>query len=104
MVRSRASLAAKGTDVLSEEVEITFGTFSRTLPAGSFERHNAHRFRFRDRTLTVDLFTDGRLEIRGKGLDLSGIGPTLPVTVGLRVGNDSGSTAITLDAQGKFKL
>ena len=104
MVRSRASLAAKGTDVVNEEVQITFGTFSRTLPPGSFERHNAHRFRFRDRTLTVDLFTDGRLEIRGKRLDLSGIDPTLPITVGLRVGNDSGSTSIMLDGQGKFRL
>lgn len=71
-----------GIDVAGEAVEITFGTFVRTLPAGAFKRQNAHKFVFGDRTLTIDLWNDGRVEIRGKRLDLSGIDPTLPVTVG----------------------
>lgn len=101
--------SSDGIDVLNEDVEVTFGAFSVTIPAGSFKQagngkgKKGKKFTFRDKTLKIEFETKGRLKIDGKKLDLSAIDPKAPIEVGFRVGNDAGSATITLDKKGKFK-
>lgn len=101
--------SSDGIDVLNEDVEVTFGAFSVTIPAGSFKQagngkgKKVKKFTFRDKTLKIEFETKGRLKIDGKKLNLSAIDPKAPIEVGFRVGNDAGSATITLDKKGKFK-
>lgn len=95
-----------GIDLLTEDVEVTFGAFSVTIPAGSFKqsgKKKGKKFTFKDKTLKIEFHTKGRLKIKGKKVDLSAVDPEAPIIVGFRVGNDSGSATITLDRRGKFK-
>lgn len=94
-----------GIDVPNEDVEVTFGPFNVTIPAGEFKKigKKGKKFKFHDSKLHIELRRNGRLKIEAKRLDLGSIDPTAPIDVGFRVGNDVGSATITLNRRGKFK-
>jgi hypothetical protein len=88
-----------GINPLTEDVTLKIGTFSTTIPAGSFHTTKNGGFHFEGEISGVDLdvrikplgdnsFT---LKAQGKGVDLSAL--TNPVTVMLTIGNDTGTTA-----------
>jgi hypothetical protein len=90
-----------GIAPLTEAVTVQVGTFSTTIPAGSFKSHKG-RFTFEGvihgvtleavlRSLTLG--NDYEFKVEGKGADLTGTAN--PVTVGLTIGDDSGSTTVT---------
>jgi hypothetical protein len=85
----------------TEPMIVQVGTFSTTIPAGSF-KHYKGRFVFEGRINGVHLEAvlrslilgnDYELKVEGHGADLAG--STNPVTVNLTIGGDSGSKAIT---------
>ena len=89
-----------GIAPLTEAVTVQVGTFSTTIPAGSFTLKKG-RFTFEGvingvrleavlRSLVLG--NDYEFKVEGKGADLTGT--VNPVTVGLTIGDDSGSTAI----------
>jgi hypothetical protein len=91
---------SNGIDPVTENVTLQIGTFSVTIPAGSFEQDLNRRFEFEgvinDVSLEVQIVPLGNniftFKADGKGVDLTGL--TNPVTVGLTIGIDSGSTAV----------
>ena len=87
-----------GIDPLTEAVTLQIGTFSTTIPVGSFAKARNGGFAFegvinsvnlevRIRPLDKNSFT---FKAEGKGVDLSAL--TNPVTVVLTIGNDTGTT------------
>ena len=100
--------ASDGIDPVHEDVVITLGPASWTIPAGSFreDRHgNSRRARYTfDGTigtthLEVEITQrpDGsfQLKVKGRNAELTGI--TNPAPFSLRIGNDGGATLILLD-------
>jgi hypothetical protein len=91
---------SNGINPVTENVTLQIGTFSVTIPAGSFEQDPNRRFEFEgvinDVSLEVQIVPLGNniftFKAEGKGVDLTGL--TNPVTVGLTIGIDSGSTAV----------
>ena len=92
---------SNGIAPLTEAVTVQIGTFSTTIPAGSFKQHKG-RFVFEgtingvklEATLrSLILGNDYEVKIEGRGAELTGT--TNPVTVSLTIGDDSGSKAIT---------
>jgi DNA-binding beta-propeller fold protein YncE len=94
---------SNGINPVTEDVTLQIGTFSVTIPAGSFERKPNGRFDFKGVINEVKLkaqivplgnniFT---FNAEGKGVDLTGL--TNPVTVVLTIGTDSGTTAVTAE-------
>src|SRR5260221_8327752 len=89
-----------GINPLAENVTLQIGTFSVTIPAGSFEEKPNGRFDFKgvinDVKLKAKIVPLGNniftFNAEGKGVDLTGL--TSPVTVVLTIGTDSGSTAV----------
>jgi len=92
---------SNGIAPLTEAVTVQVGTFSTVIPAGSFTLHKG-RFTFEGvingvgleavlRSLTLG--NDYEFKVEGKGADLTGTAN--PVTVGLTIGDDSGSTTVT---------
>jgi hypothetical protein len=87
-----------GINPLTDAITLQIGTFSTTIPAGSFVKTKNGRFHFEGEIKGVALevriaaLPDGSftLKARGKGVDLSTL--TKPVTVMLTVGNDTGTT------------
>jgi hypothetical protein len=88
-----------GINPLTEDVTLKIGTFSTTIPAGSFHTTKNGGFHFegeisgvaldvRIRSLGDNSYT---LKARGNGVDLSAL--TNPVIVVLTIGNDTGTTA-----------
>ncbi|RMF67530.1 MAG: hypothetical protein D6743_04740 [Calditrichaeota bacterium] len=97
--------ASDGVNVLNEEVTIVFDGFTAVLPPGSFQRDD-EEFEFeedRNGLKEVKIRLDGRFEVEGRDLTLSGI--TLPQSVffSLRIGNDVGETEIPFDNDGRFE-
>jgi len=97
--------ASDGIDPLAQDVTLQVGTFTATIPNGSFTRHGKHQLTFEGVVDGVKLEVeirerpDGRFKFKaeGEGADLSGT--VNPVTVGLSIGDDGGSTTVTA----KFK-
>jgi len=94
-----------GLNPAGEDVALVIGTFSAAIPAGSFIFHPAKRnslanFTFLgeiDNALLDVKITDlgnGRFQLQAKGQDADLAGVTNPVTVGLTIGNDEGSTTV----------
>jgi Beta-propeller repeat len=90
-----------GIAPLTEAVTVQVGPFSTTIPADSFTLKKG-RFTYEGvingvrleavlRSLTLG--NDYEFKVEGKGADLTGT--VNPVTVGLTIGDDSGSTTIT---------
>jgi 6-phosphogluconolactonase (cycloisomerase 2 family) len=117
----RLGATSDGIDPLSETVELQVGTFSATIPAGSFKQRGKHEFEFRGQMNDADLRIiieradrDDRWDRKdhdkrkgpdegkeylftaeGKGHILAGVAN--PVTVGLTIGDDEGSTTVKAD-------
>lgn len=90
-----------GIDPLKEAVMIQVGTFSTSIPSGSFKQHKG-RYVFEGTINGVHLEAvlrslilgnDYELKVEGHGADLTGT--TNPVTVSVTIGDDSGSKSIT---------
>jgi lactonase family protein with 7-bladed beta-propeller len=100
---------SNGIDPLTENATLQIGTFSVTIPAGSFEQDPNRRFEFKgvinDVSLEVQIVPLGNniftFKADGKGVDLTGL--TNPVTVGLTIGIDSGSTAVRAEFEKRKK-
>jgi hypothetical protein len=96
---------SNGINPVTEDVTLQIGTFSVTIPAGSFERKPNGRFDFKgvinEVKLKVQIVPLGNniftFNAEGKGVDLTGL--TNPVTVVLTIGTDSGSTAVSAEFQ-----
>jgi Beta-propeller repeat len=94
------SPSSNGIAPLTEAVTVQVGTFSATIPAGSFKLKKG-RFRFEgvidgiklEAVLrSMILGNDYEFTVEGKGADFTGT--KNPVTVGLTIGDDSGSKTI----------
>ncbi len=94
-----------GIAPLMEPVVVHVGTFSTTIPAGSFKQYKG-RFVFEGTINGVHLEAvlrslilgnDYGLTLEGHGVDVTGV--TNSVTVSLTIGNDSGSKSITAEVK-----
>ncbi len=92
---------------LPEAISIKFqvGTFSTTIPAGSFQQNKHGNFVFEDVIdgvfLDVVIVPLGNsnfaFKAEGVGADLTGT--VNPVTVGLTIGNNAGTTTVTTELE-----
>jgi hypothetical protein len=97
--------ASRGIHLSIEPVTLQVGTFSTTIPAGSFKRKGNGNFQFEGTidgvTLDVKIEPLGdksfRIIAKGEGVDLTGLAN--PVTVALTIGNDGGTTTVTVESQ-----
>jgi len=91
---------SNGINPMTENVTLQIGTFSLTIPAGSFHQKPNGRFDFKgvinDVKLKAQIVPLGNniftFNADGKGVDLTGL--TNPITVVLTIGINSGSTAV----------
>jgi hypothetical protein len=96
---------SNGINPVKENVTLQIGTFSVTIPAGSFRRHPNEKFAFdgilNGVRLQVQIVPLGNnmftFETEGTGVNLTGL--TNPVTVVPTIGIDSGSTTVTAQFQ-----
>jgi hypothetical protein len=96
---------SNGINPLTENVTLQIGTFSVTIPPGSFTQIPHGRFAFEGIingvSLEVQIVPLGNniftFKAEGTGVDLTGL--TNPVTVVLTIGDDTGSTAVTAELQ-----
>jgi Lactonase, 7-bladed beta-propeller len=85
----------------TEPVQLKLGTFSITIPAGSFKKNRAGGFTFSGvisgTRLSMAIWPTGKgkyiFAALGTGANLAGTAN--PVTVGLTIGDDTGSASIT---------
>jgi 6-phosphogluconolactonase len=100
---------SNGIDPLTENVTLQIGPFSATIPAGSFKQDPNGKFAFKGEIneirLEVQIIAAGNniytLKAEGKGADLDCL--SNPVTVGLTIGIDSGSTAVRAEFERRKK-
>jgi DNA-binding beta-propeller fold protein YncE len=100
---------SNGINPVTENVTLQIGTFSVTIPAGSFEQKPNGRFDFKgvinDVKLKAQIVPLGNniftFNAEGKGVDLTGL--SNPVTVVLTIGIDSGTTAVTAEFEKRKK-
>ncbi len=100
---------SNGINPVTENTTLQIGPFSVTIPAGSFEKDPDGRFEFKgvinDVRLEVQIVSIGNniftLNADGKGVDLNCL--TNPVTVGLTIGIDTGSTAVRAEFEKRKK-
>jgi 6-phosphogluconolactonase (cycloisomerase 2 family) len=91
---------SNGIDPVTENMTLQIGSFSVTIPAGSFEQDPNGRFEFEgvinDLRLEVQIVPLGNniFTFKAKGTDADLTGLTNPVTMVLTIGVDSGSTAV----------
>jgi hypothetical protein len=96
---------SNGINPVTENVTLRLGTFSVTIPAGSFQQNPNGRFAFQGTingvSLQVQIVPLGnnmftfKAEGEGTGVDLTGF--TNPVTVVVTIGIDSGTTTVTAE-------
>jgi len=86
---------------LTEDVALQIGTFSITIPAGSFKRIGPDRaFRFKGVIGTVHLevnitsYDENRLEFKARGEGATRLPVANPVTVALAIGADHGTSTV----------
>ena len=92
---------SNGINPVTENVTLQIGTFSVTIPPGSFKQIPLGRFVFEGVIngvgLEVQIVPLGNniftFKAEGKGVDLTGL--TNPVTVVLTIGDNTGTTAVT---------
>jgi DNA-binding beta-propeller fold protein YncE len=96
---------SNGINPVTENVTLQIGTFSVTIPAGSFKQNPNRRFAFdgviNGVSLEAQIVPLGNniftFKAEGTGVDLTGL--INPVTVVLTIGIDSGGTAVTAQFQ-----
>jgi hypothetical protein len=97
---------SNGINPVTENVTLQIGSFSVTIPSGSFQQNHSGRFTFQGVINGLNLqvqitplgnniftFKAEKFKSEGIGVDLTGL--SNPVDVVLTIGNDSGSTAVT---------
>lgn len=96
-----------GIDLLNEDVIVSFGDFSATIPAGTFVRDDEDEgFRCKRCASGLDqvaIRDDGKFRVHGRDLDLSGLSLHTPVPFGLYIGDDGGETEIPFDEHGHYQ-
>ncbi len=81
-------------------MHLQVGAFTATIPKGSFRRHGHDKFEFEGivggTALEVKIRALGgsRFEIKAEGKGANLAGTVNPVTVGIGIGNDGGSTGV----------
>jgi len=88
---------------LTEPVTLQVGTFSTTIPAGSFSQDSQGRFNFEGVisgvSLEVQIVPLGgnsfQFKAESEGANLAGT--VNPVTIGLPIGDDAGTVMVTAD-------
>jgi hypothetical protein len=99
---------SNGISVPNEVVTVTFDGFTQTVPAASFFREsNGLGFQYDGASGGVTRFIirdDGQFLVKAEMLKLPGVGLDSPVSFSLRIGDDVGETAISLDDEGPFRL
>jgi hypothetical protein len=96
---------SNGINPVTENVTLQIGTFSVTIPAGSFKLNPNRRFAFQGLingvSMQVQIIPLGNniftFLAEGTGVNLTGL--TNPVTVVLTIGDDTGSTAVSAQFQ-----
>ena len=105
-VKGSLDLAATsdGIDILNEDVTVTLGEFSETIPAGSFAlKGKAYRYNGPRGAITkMNFFDDGRFDVKAKGLNLNVESFTDPIPFFLAIDDDFGNVQIQFDRKGKF--
>ncbi|MEW6210696.1 MAG: hypothetical protein AB1631_20190 [Acidobacteriota bacterium] len=94
--------ASNGIDPLTEDVTLQLGSFSITIPSGSFAKARNGRWDFAGEIgdlpfLDVQIrpLSGGGFDLRAKGAGANLDGTVNPLLVKLAIGNDYGSTTIT---------
>ncbi len=94
--------ASNGIDPLTEDVTLQLGSFSITIPSGSFAKARNGRWDFAGEIgdlsfLDVQIrpLSGGGFDLRAKGAGANLDGTVNPLPVKLAIGNDYGSTTIT---------
>ena len=93
--------SSNGIDPLTEDVSLQVGTFSTTIPAGSFKKDKKGRFTFEGTINSVKLEVQitplggNAFEFKAEGEHTNLHGIANPVTVNLTIGNDGGITLVT---------
>jgi hypothetical protein len=98
---------SNGINPLTQNLALQIGTFSVTIPQGSFKEIGSRIFVFQGVlngvNLSVQIVALGNnifaLAAGSKGVSLTGL--TNPVTVVLTIGDNSGSTAVTAQEEEK---
>jgi DNA-binding beta-propeller fold protein YncE len=101
--------SSNGINPVTENVTLRIGTFSVTIPPGSFKHIPERRFAFEGvingASLEVEIVHLGNkifiFKAEGKGVDLTDL--TNPVTVVLTIGDDTGSTAVRAEFEKRKK-
>jgi len=84
-----------GIRPLTEEVTLQVGSFTATIPAGSFRRDGRDKFKFKG--IVAGARLEVKIEREGKGFEFKAegkgaqVGRANPVTLRFAVGNDAGS-------------
>ncbi len=100
-----------GIDPPNEEVTVDFGSFTETIPVGSFFLRGADgpkpSFRFDGEEPGIEkihiLADTLKFELEAEELDLLGIDLGLPVPFRMQIGDDIFETTIVFDGKGKAK-
>jgi hypothetical protein len=94
---------SKGIHPVTEDVKLKVGTFSITIPAGSFKQNLRGGFTFEGVIEGVALeakitpLGNNSFEFNAEGQGANLNGTANPVTVGLTIGKNGGSTSITAE-------
>ncbi len=104
-IKARLMLGAgsDGISPLTEEVKIQVGTFSTTIPAGSFRQDKKGRFKFEGAIngarLEVVLRPLGgnSYEFKAEGKNVNLAGTSNPVTISLTINEDTGNATVTAE-------
>ncbi len=92
--------ASHGIHPETDSVKLEIGTFTATIPAGSFEGKGFGPFEFRGVIDGVDLHVEieptgaKRYDLKARARDANLIGTTNPVQVTLIIGDDSGTVSV----------
>ncbi len=97
------SSTAPGINPLTDPVTLQVGTFTTTIPPGSFIKHEDGSFTFKGEILGVGLGAlikpTGTLryvfQAKAKGTNLTGTVNPVPVT--LTIGGDTGTASVTAE-------
>lgn len=94
---------SNGVSPLTETVELQIGAYAVTIPAGSFINANQGRFFFGGTinggplTVLITPAGSGRFRVEAAGTSSNLVGTTNPVTVGVKIGNDSATAATVVN-------
>lgn len=107
--RYKPDPGGNGLDLGHDDVSLTIGPFSQTIPGASFRikpkgaKFKNFKFkRFHSGVMQLSLYQNGRFFIHARRLNLPGLQPGEPVSFALKIGDDLGETSIAFDAFGHY--